>query len=378
MDAKLNLKIKIVNKIEEIPQDQWDSVFPKALENYHFFRTLDESSFEQFSFRYIFVYDNDTPIGAATCFIMDFPLDISVTGPLKSFINVVKKIFPGLINPKVVVCGLPMGPGRIGMTKAPTEVMEAVNSGLEEIAGEIKAPLIFFKDFAAEYDDTLKALLRDGFTRLESLPNTEMEINFKDFDGYLKTLSSSSREGLKRNFKKVDSKIKFDLEIVDKLEGEVLSQAYELYLQTYNNHELGFEKLPLEFFKNLSKNMPKEIKYFLWRVEGKLVTFALCLVSGDYFIDYYLGFDYTVSNQYYLYFIRFRDLLKWCIDHGIKRYEMGQTSYEPKRRLRFNFIRYYLYIKHRNPLLNFLLIPISHLMKPENFDPVFKQMNRKD
>ncbi|MEI7999601.1 MAG: GNAT family N-acetyltransferase, partial [Candidatus Omnitrophota bacterium] len=211
-----------------------------------------------------------------------------------------------------------------------------------------------------------------------SLPNTELDIRFKSFEEYLKTLSSSTREGLKRNFKKVDAKVKFDLEITDTLNEETLSQVYELYLQTYNNHELGFEKLTKEFFRKISMNMPGQVKYFLWRVDGKLVTFALCLVSGDYFIDYYLGFDYTVSNDYYLYFIRFRDLLKWCIDHGIKRYEMGQTSYEPKRRLGFNFIRYYLYIKHRNKLLNFLLVPVSNLLKPENFDPVFKQMSKSD
>lgn len=369
---------KIIYSIKDVSPEEWEGVFPAALENYYFFKTLDESSFDQFLFRYILVYDNNSLIGAATCFLMDFPLDISVTGPLKSFLNTVKKILPGLINPKVVVCGMPMGEGRIGLTKDPSGVMEAINDALEEIAKESKAPLIFFKDFTKKYEGTLKPLLKKGFTKIGSLPNTEIQINFNSFEEYLKTLSSSSREGLKRNFKKIDSKVKFDVEMVDQLEEDALSQVYELYLQTYSNHELGFEKLPKAFFRNISHNMPQELKYFLWRVDGKLVTFALCLCSGDYFIDYYLGFDYSVSIEYYLYFIRFRHLLKWCMAHGVKRYEMGQTSYEPKRRLGFKFLRYYLYVKHRNKLLNLLLIPVIHLMKPENFDPVFKQMDKAD
>jgi predicted N-acyltransferase len=154
----------------------------------------------------------------------------------------------------------------------------------------------------------------------------------------------------------------------------VLAEVHRLYLQTYKKQDIGLEKVPMVFFKNISRNMPKETKYFLWRIEAKLVAFAFCLISGDYFIDYYLGFDYSVAYQYRLYFVRFRDLIQWCLAHGIKTYEMGQTGYEAKRRLGFNFIRLYFYMKHRNPLLNPFFNLVSYFMKPENFDPVFKKI----
>jgi len=371
-------RIKIFKRIEEILPSQWDTFFPNILEDHSFFKALDESCFDQFSFYYILVYKNDAPIAAASCFIMDFPLDISVTGPFKTMTNGIKKLMPGLINPKVVVCGLPMGAGRIGVISPSYEAIEKINEGIEVIAKENRASLIFYKDFSASYEEFLKPILKEGYTRIESLPNTEMEINFNNFDEYLKTLSPSSREGLKRNFKKVDNKVKFSLEMVNALDETILPQVYGLYLQTFDNHELGFEKLPMEFFRKIAQNMPNETKFFLWRVDGKLVTFALCLVRGDYFIDYYLGFDYSLNNQYYLYFIRFRDLLKWCVEHGIQRYEMGQTSYEAKRRLGFKFIRYFVYIKHRNKVLNFILKPFIQLMKPENFDPVFKLIDKNN
>ena len=85
MDVKPSFTIKIVRKIEEISPQDWAKVFPPALENYYFFKTLDESTFPQFSFFYILVYDNDVPVGAASCFIMDFPLDIAVDGIFKKF-----------------------------------------------------------------------------------------------------------------------------------------------------------------------------------------------------------------------------------------------------------------------------------------------------
>lgn len=376
IDTKSRLIAKVVSKIDEIPQNTWESIFPKVLENYHFFKSLDETSFDQFSFFYIIVYDNDIPIGCTSCFLMNFPLDIAVNGPLKIFFNSIKKIVPNIFNFRVLMCGLPMGPGRIGIIRDFNRVIETICDCLEKIAKDRKASMIIFKDFTRAYEDILKPLLSKGFSKLESFPSTDMDIRFKSFDEYLKTLSPASRENLKRNFKKVDGKIKIDLEVRTTLENSVLPQVYELYLQTYDKQNMKFEKLPMDFFRNVSRNMPKEVKYFLWRIEGKLVAFAFCLISGDYFIDYYLGFDYSVAHRYHLYFIRFRDLMNWCIEHGIKKYEMGVTSYESKRRLGFNFVRFYFYMKHRNKLLNPFFGLISCFMKPTHFDNVFEQMNK--
>lgn len=379
MDTQQNFYIKVVRSIKELPEQDWNGVFPKALENYHFFKTLDESSFDQFSFFYIMVYDKDFPIGATSCFIMDFSIDIAVRGVLKRFLGLAKKIFPNMCTFRALMCGLPMGVGRIGIAAdADRErVMDAISDALEKIAKDQKAPLMIFKDFAASYDNMLKPLLSRRFLRVESFPSTEMDIGFTSFDEYLKTLSRASRENLKRNFKKIDGKIKIEMEIKDALDAKEVPEVHELYLQTYNRQEMGLEKLPLDFFVNVAKNMPKEVKFFLWRIDDRMVAFAFCLISGDYFIDYYLGFDYSVARRYYLYFVRFRGLLEWCIEHGIKKYEMGMTNYEPKRRLGFNFIRYYFYIKHRNKMINRLSGLVSLFLKPANFDSVFEELENR-
>ncbi len=378
MESASLIEIKVTKKIEGLPQKDWESVFPQVLENYNFFKTLDQSSFEQFSFFYLLAYENNLPIAATSCFLFNFPLDVAVKGKLKFLFSGIKKILPNFFSPSVLICGLPMGAGRIGIAKDNGRVMAAFCDCLEKIARQQKASVIIFKDFTSDYDQMLKPLLSRGFSKVESFPSTEMEINFKSFDEYLKTLSRVSRDGLKRNFKKVDNKVKIGLEITNILDDSTAAAAHQLYRQTVERQEMGLENLPLDFFKNISRNMPEQTKFFLWRIEGKLVAFALCLVSGDHFIDYYLGFDYALAHQYYLYFVRFRDLMNWCIGQGIKKYEMGVTTYEPKRRLGFNFVRFYFYIKHRNRFLNRFLWLISHFMKPANFDPVFKQMKENE
>ena len=118
--------------------------------------------------------------------------------------------------------------------------------------------------------------------------------------------------------------------------------------------------------------MPGETRFFLWTIDKKIVAFAFCLVSGDYFIDYYLGFDYAVAYDYHLYFVRFRDLMNWCIGNKIKKYEMGATGYEPKRRLGFNFIPLYIYVKHLNKFFNPIFKVICRLLQPADFPAEFK------
>jgi predicted N-acyltransferase len=122
--------------------------------------------------------------------------------------------------------------------------------------------------------------------------------------------------------------------------------------------------------------MPGQVKYFLWKIEGNLVAFLFCLVSKDRFIDYYIGLDYSVAHKYHLFFIKFRDTLKWCLQHKIKTYEMGISGYEPKRRIGFGFVPLSLHVKLRNPILRPLFNYICQFLKFENFDADLKRVKK--
>ncbi len=151
METESSLKIKVVRKIEEIPPQEWLNVFPRVLENYYFFKTLDESNLEQFSFFYILVYDNNTPVGAISCFTMNFPVDVAIGGKLKRVTSFIKRFFPFIFSPKILICGLPMGQGRIGITGEPGRVIRAICKAMEEIARQEKTGIIAFKDFKSDY-----------------------------------------------------------------------------------------------------------------------------------------------------------------------------------------------------------------------------------
>ena len=370
------LTTRIVRKIDDIIPEEWNRVFPPVLENYYFFKTLTESRFEEFSFYFITVHEGEELVGAAPCFLMNYPLDTTVQGRLKNLFAGIQKFFPKIFNLKALICGCPMGPGRMGIRGDRARVIRAILEGMQQIARKEKVPIVAFKDFDATYRQVLDPLRQQCFYEFESLPNTEMDLPFKDFEDYLKTLSRISRYDLRRKFKKVDGHVCIETEVSNRLDGVLLDEVYALFLQTSSRGELQFEKVPKDFFKNIAGNMPDQVRFFLWRIDKKLVAFTLCLVSGDRLIDYYLGLDYAVAFQYHLYFVRFRDLLKWCLDQKIKKYEMGNTSYEPKRRLGFNFIPLYAYAKCRNPWINPFFKLLCRAVKPGNFEPVLKDMKK--
>lgn len=372
------LNTKVVRKIAEIPADDWKRVYPDVLESYDFFRAVDESSLGQFSLYYVMVYKGKAPVGATTFFMTDYSLDTTIKGPLKRITNSIKRIKPSIFSLRVVVCGMPMGQGRIGMAEGHGDVSRVILRRIEQIAKKNRAAIIAFKDFDHTYTQVLDPLQKNGFRKFDSLPNTELNVWYKDFEEYLKTLSGANRYDLRRKFKKVDSIVKIDMKVVDSLDEETLRDVYRLYLDIIAKHdEMGFEILPIEFFKHISGYMPQRTKFFLWRIDGKLVTFLFAMISKDMFVDYYVGFDYSVAHKYHLYFIKFRDTLTWAIKHGMKRYEMGIMGYEPKRRLGFDFIPLYLYVKLRNRMLRPVFNLICQFLKFENFDADLRHAKAK-
>ena len=368
------LRTRVIRKIEDIPAAAWNRVYPDILESYDFLRTLDELHLEQFSFYYILVYERKALVGAATCFLLNYSLDTSVNGSLRRLSNRIKRYTPNIFSIKTFVRGMPIGQGRIGVVGRPDRVVRAILRRMEQIAKKERAAIVAFKDFDASYTGMLDPLQREGFSKFDSLPTTMMNIWFTDFEQYLNTLSAASRYDLRRKFKKVDHRVKIDLSVVDVPDEETLREIYRLYLAVVTRHDMMFELLPIEFFRAMPRNMPKHVKFFLWRIDGKLVAFLFALLTDEYFIDYYVGLDYDVAHNYHLYFVKFRDVLNWCIKNRIKKYEMGITGYEPKRRLGFDFVPLYLYVKLRNRALRPAFRFICQFLKFENFDPALKEI----
>ncbi|MCX5666069.1 MAG: hypothetical protein NT036_03350 [Candidatus Omnitrophica bacterium] len=136
------LRTKVVKKITHIPADDWNKIYPDVLEGYNFYKTLDESGLDQFSLFYIAVYDRKALVAATACFIMNYPLDTSINGPLRRVTNSIKKLMPNIFSLKAVICGMPMGQGKIGFTGDPGAVIKVISRRIEQIAKKKRASIV--------------------------------------------------------------------------------------------------------------------------------------------------------------------------------------------------------------------------------------------
>ena len=374
---RLPIKTRVVRRADEIPTEAWRRVYPPVIEDQGFYKALDDARLDQFSFYYVLAYRRNHLVGIAPCFLMDYPLDTSINGPLRRVSNAIKRISPNIFSLRAFVCGCPIGPGTIAAAEDPNHVFRAIARRIEQMAKKKRASVIGYKDFGRSYTALLDPLQKSGYSKFDSLPNTEMNVWFSDFEEYLKTLSAASRYDLRRKFRRVDGRANIHMEVTSSPDEKTLEAIYRLYRETEAAHEMGFEILTVDFFRNIAIHMPESAKFFLWKMDGRIVAFLMCLVSHDRLNDYYVGLDYSVAHEYHLYFVKFRDVLNWCIKHKIKAYEMGLTGYEPKRRLGFDFVPLYLYVKHRNRLIRPLFKAICQFLRFENFDPDLKKARRK-
>jgi predicted N-acyltransferase len=84
--------------------------------------------------------------------------------------------------------------------------------------------------------------------------------------------------------------------------------------------KLRFERLTREFLCELSRRMPDKVRYFIWRQEGRVIAFSLCMVEGSDLYAEYLGLDYTLALKLHLYHYAFRDVVTWAIANGYKNF----------------------------------------------------------
>ena len=103
------------------------------------------------------------------------------------------------------------------------------------------------------------------------------------------------------------------------------------------------------------------------------MAFALCMVHGDTIHDLNVGLDYAVALDLHLYFVTWRDVVTWAINHGLKRYYTAPLNYDPKLHLRMELAPLDLYARHTSALINPIFKLAIKYLEPTRHDPVIRR-----
>jgi len=187
-----------------------------------------------------------------------------------------------------------------------------------------------------------------------------------------KALNSATRTKLRKKFRAAAQAAPIEMTVVDDIT-LCIEETYPLYLQVYERSKLHFEKLSKEYFCRLGRTMPDKVRFFIWRQNGRTVAFTLCMIEGDAIYAEYIGLDYTVALDLYLYHYAVRDMITWSIANGYKWFRSSGLNYDPKLHLRHLLDPIDLYVRHISGTKNVFLKLILPLLEPSRYDKTLQK-----
>jgi predicted N-acyltransferase len=365
---------RILSRADLAQHDAWHRAFAGKTKDHRFYEIVADTLDSKFEHHYLLLEDRAGNV--RTIQPVFFVQQNLVEGipALRAAVEMVRRRFPRFLTMRVLMIGNAAGEGHLSAGSPEDEewVANALYQVLEVYGRQAKASLVVFKDFPATYRDVLWKFAANDYTRVPSMPMTELALNYTDFEHYVTTLGASTRKDLRRKFRRIATAGAITVEVVTDLT-PCVDEVYLLYLEVHERSPLKFERLTKEYLSELGRRMPDRARFFIWRQNRKAIAFSVALVHDGTIYDDYLGLDYRVALDLHLYFHTLRDILTWSLTQGLKRYRSSPLNYQPKLHLGCDLFPLDLYVRHTNPLLNLVFRPVVKLLEPTRHDPVLKR-----
>ena len=372
--ATSNGPVNVVNSARQVDGNLWPNTLSSRCLDARYYKILEETFPNRFEFHHAILTNAAT---GATAVQPLFFVQQDITGGLPPRLRLKQNTLKRFLKMKMAVVGCAAGEGELDCA-APWAVEELAQA-LIVYARENRAGILLFKDFPAEYRGALAALSHHGYMRIPSMPAAVLDLDFSSIDEYMRLkLGAGFRSNLRRKLRDNDKLGTLTLDVVVDA-SPFLDQLFPLYLQTYERSPFHFEKLPWQYFTELGLRMPDRTRFFLWRQNGRVLAFALCMVHERVMYYLNLGMDYPVALDRHLYFVVWRDLVTWALASGLKKIETGPLNYEAKFRLGLHLAPRDLYARHSSAMLNPFFALALRFLQPVRHDPVlWKFPNARD
>jgi hypothetical protein len=374
--AESSIRIEIMLRAELVHCRRWRDAFVGKRKDHRFYELVEDTVRQGFDYKYFAIKDRDGEVRAIQpFFILDQDLLAGITPKIQRVCHAVRRVWPRLLTARTMMVGCAVGEGCLDGDETSHEFnAQLLASAIVGHARNLRVPLIVLKEFPARHRESLKCFLRQGFSRVPSLPMTCLNIDYPDFEAYMsRALNSATRRKLRKKFKAAAAATPpIDMTILDDVTS-IVDDIYPLYLEVYDRSKFHFEKLTPSFFCGLGRLMPDKVRFFLWSQNERIVAFTLCMIEGDAFYTEYIGLDYSVALDLHLYHYAVRDMISWAMAHGYKWLRSSGLNYDPKLHMRHLLDPTDLYIRHTSMIVNTALKRILPLIEPTRYDPTLRK-----
>jgi hypothetical protein len=355
-----------------IPPEIWRRTFSDEARDARYYEVIEETLREKFDYRYLILRNSETGETAVQPFF--FIAQDLTDGLPKKFQQMVARVqrtFPRFMVMRVLMVGCAVGEGQVACSEP--WAVRALHEALRVVARQSRASIIVFKDYPARHREALALFSNDGYRRVPSMPGAKVDLDYKNFEDYMqRRVGKVFRKNLRRKFRASEAIGQPQMTVCEDVSG-IIDEVYPLYKQTLARADFSFEELTPEFLARIGREMPDKARFFLWRLDGKLVAFNFCLLHDGVLYDMDIGLDYSVALDLHLYFVTWRDVFNWAIANGVRTYYTAPLNYDPKLHLRLELAPLDLYVCHTSPLINPAFRTAMSFLQPVRHHPILRK-----
>ncbi len=362
----------VVASAASIPVELRRTALAGRSKDFRYYELLEESLRTQFDYRYFVLHDEASGEWAVQpFFFVNQDLLAGLPQAIRSLFAPIRKLWPRFLTLRMLMIGCAAGEGELD--HAGPWLAGALREAIDAHRPQARASIILLKDFPSTYRDALETFTHHDYQRAPSMPAARLELDFADFEEYMTVkLSKVFRKNLRRKLRASEGASPITMEVLTDAT-HLVDEIYPLYRQTYERSDFKFEELNKEYFALIGRRMPDRVRYFIWRQQGRIIAFNLCLVHDGILHDLDVGLDYSVALDLHLYFVTWRDVIQWCLKNGVTTYHTGPLNYDPKLHLKLLLAPQDLYARHNSPLLNPIFKLAIKYLEPTRHDPTLRK-----
>ena len=376
--ASGSVRVATLAEIEAEPI--WAACFEHSRKDHRYYAIVERTLQSGFDHRYFVLEDAAGKVVAIQPLFLVHQDVLAGSSPVvRALAARLQQVLPRFLTIRTLMVGCAAGQGDLPFGPQDRNRFAGIlGTAARAYARSVAVGLVVLKDFSCDYRTAMQDLRRHGYVRAPSMPATRLDIRYRSFDDYVAhALGKATRKDLRRKFRRLESAAPITLEVV-KDASPYADELYGLYRQVFERSSLRFEMLTREYIESVGREMPDRVRFFIWRQHGRAVAFSLCMIAGDEIWDEYIGLDYAVALDLHLYFLTFRDILTWAVEHGLRWYCSTALSYEPKLRLGSELLPLDLYVSHTTALLRTVLRWTLPLIEPTRNDPILRRFANFD
>ena len=211
--------VQVVSRLEAMQCRHWANAFASEAKDRRYYELVEDTIHEEFDYRYFVVRNQTAEICAIQpFFILDLDLLVGTRPLVGRLTNFIRRFWPGFMRARTLMMGCAAGEGHLDGSDEAARLLSArlLASAIVKEARNLKARLVVLKEFSAKYRSALDCFVHKKFTRIPSLPNVILNIDYSSFEEYIiRVLSGSTRRKLRLKLKAAEKAPPIEMSVID-------------------------------------------------------------------------------------------------------------------------------------------------------------------